>query len=155
VPGLAAKPVIDIAVGIAALPQSSIYIPALEAPGYIYVPKVEAPLPSRRFLWKGTPLMHTYHFSLAEPDDPTMANPIIFRNYLRAHPDEVQRYQVLKRELAARCGLDVNAYVAGKTALVESVLAEAAEATYPSFGTDPVLPQCRVSMRSASSTYRK
>jgi GrpB-like predicted nucleotidyltransferase (UPF0157 family) len=129
VPGLAAKPVIDIAVGIAALSQAPTCFPALEALGYIYVPEVEAALPSRRFLWKGTPLMHTYHLSLAEPDDPTMVNPIIFRNYLRAHPDEVQRYQASKRELAARCGSDVSAYVAGKTALVESVLAKAAQAT--------------------------
>jgi len=60
VPGLSAKPVIDIALGIAALSQAPVYIPALEALGYIYVPEVEAALPSRRYLWKGTPLVHTY-----------------------------------------------------------------------------------------------
>ena len=125
VPGLAAKPVIDIAVGIVDLAEAATCILALEAIGYRYVPEVEAALPERRFLWKGTPLEHTYHVSIAEPDNPTMVNPILFRDYLRTHPVEVQRYQALKRELASRCGSDISAYVAGKTALVETVLAKA------------------------------
>ena len=46
-------------------------------------------------------------------------------HYLRNHPQEAQRYQRLKRELAIQCGSDMDAYVNGKTAFVESVLLKA------------------------------
>jgi GrpB-like predicted nucleotidyltransferase (UPF0157 family) len=125
VPALAAKPVIDIALGIADLAQAPSYVPALEGLGYLYVPEAEAELPERRFFWKGTPLVHTYHISMAVPGSPEWVKPIVFRDYLRGHPAEVQRYQALKRELALRCGTDIGAYVKGKTALVESALLKA------------------------------
>ncbi|HVO71457.1 MAG TPA: GrpB family protein [Aggregatilineaceae bacterium] len=122
VPGLAAKPVIDIAVGIADLAQAMTYVPMLGYLGYLYVPEAEADLPERRFFWKGTPQVHTYHISMAVPGSSVWVKPIAFRDYLRGHPEAVQRYQTLKRELARRCGTDIGAYIKGKTALVESAL---------------------------------
>jgi len=69
--------------------------------------------------------VHTFHVQLTEPTSPSWTRPIMFRDYLRNHPQEAQRYQRLKRELAIQCGSDMDAYVNGKTAFVESVLLKA------------------------------
>jgi GrpB-like predicted nucleotidyltransferase (UPF0157 family) len=124
VPGLAAKPVIDIAVGIQSLAESPILIPCIESLGYIYDPILEQLVPERRFFWKGTPKVHTYHLHLAEPDHPVLLRPLRFRDYLRRHPDVAEKYGLLKRELAKRCGQDMDAYVNGKTAFIEQVRLE-------------------------------
>lgn len=131
VPGLPAKPVIDIAVGVGDLGQARVYIPSLENLGYTYEPALEGDLPARRFLWKGTPLVHTYHISIEVPGTPIWLEHILFRDYLRRHPDKARRYQELKRELASRCVSDMDAYVRGKTAFVLSCLEKAKEEEYP------------------------
>jgi GrpB-like predicted nucleotidyltransferase (UPF0157 family) len=125
VPGLPAKPVIDIAVGVESLQQAQNYIPSLENLGYKYEPELEVDTPARYFLWKGTPLVHTYHISMEVPGSPSWAEHILFRDYLRQHPDEACRYQNLKQELAVRCVTDMEAYVSGKTAFVVSCLEKA------------------------------
>jgi GrpB-like predicted nucleotidyltransferase (UPF0157 family) len=122
VPGLAAKPVIDIAVGVQSLVDAPVLIPCLEQLGYIYDSILEQLVPERRFFWKGTPMIHTYHLHLAEPDHPVLRKPLQFRDYLRTHPDAVEQYGVLKRELAKRYVQDLDAYVAGKTSFVENVM---------------------------------
>lgn len=125
VPGLAAKPVIDIAVGIPCLADADTYLPHIIELGYVYEPSLERGFPERRFLWKGTPLVHTYHVHLAEVDQPVLARPRLFRDYLRQHAEAVAAYAALKKSLAVRCGQDMDAYVAGKTALIEQILEQA------------------------------
>jgi GrpB-like predicted nucleotidyltransferase (UPF0157 family) len=125
VPGLAAKPVIDMGVGIRSLADTRDLMPCIESLEYIYEPTLEQLLPERRFFWKGTPTIHTYHLHLTEVDNPVILRPIRFRDYLRAHPDTAKEYGALKKELAKRCKQDIAAYVAGKTALVERVLKQA------------------------------
>jgi GrpB-like predicted nucleotidyltransferase (UPF0157 family) len=122
VPGLAAKPVIDIAVGIQSLADASALIPCIEQLGYIYEPTLEQRVPERRFFWKGTPTVHTYHLHLAKVDHPVLLKPLQFRDYLRKHPDAVEEYGFLKRELAKKCVHDMDAYVAGKNGFVENVI---------------------------------
>lgn len=125
VPGLAAKPVIDIAVGIPRLAEAETYLPGLIELGYLYEPCLEETFPERRFLWKGTPLVHTYHVHLAEVDHPILVRPKLFRDYLRQHAEAKAAYTTLKMDLAVRCGQDIDAYVAGKTALIEQILDQA------------------------------
>lgn len=127
IPGLASKAVIDIAIGIQHLEMASKYISLLEGLEYTYEPTFEALLPERRFFWKGALAVHTYHIHMAEVGNPLWVNPIIFRNYLRKHPDEAQRYSELKKSLAERCVNDMDAYVEGKTFFVEGVLVKAAQ----------------------------
>ena len=124
VPGLAAKPVIDIAVGIQSLADAPVLIPRIEQLGYIYDPILEQLVPERRFFWKGTPTVHTYHLHLAKPDHPVLRKPLQFRDYLRKHPEAAEEYGVLKRELAKSCVQDLDAYVAGKTGFIENVMLE-------------------------------
>jgi len=122
VPGLAAKPVIDIAVGIQNLMDAPVLIPYIEHLGYRYEPTLEQLVPERRFFWKGTPTVHTYHLHLAEPDHPVLLKPLQFRDYLRRHPEAAAEYGVIKRGLAKSCVQDMDAYVAGKSAFVENVM---------------------------------
>ena len=127
IPGLIAKAVIDIAIGIQRLKMASRYIPLIEGLEYIYEPTFEALLPERRFFWKGTPTVHTYHIHMAEVGSPLWVKPIMFRDYLRKHPDEAQHYGELKRSLAEKCVNDMDAYIDGKTVFVEEVLVKAAQ----------------------------
>ena len=124
VPGLAAKPVIDIGLGIQSLAEAPDLMPAIERLGYIYEPALEQLLPERRFFWKGTATVHTYHLHLAEVDHPVLLRPLRFRDYLRRHPDRAEKYGELKKELAKRCGQDIDAYVNGKTAFIEQIMLE-------------------------------
>lgn len=122
VPGLAAKPVIDIGLGVRSLPEATLLIPSIERLGYVYEPTLEQLLPERRFFWKGIPTVHTYHLHLAEVNNPVLVRPLQFRDHLRKHPDAAAEYGALKRELAKSCGQDMEAYVAGKTGFVENVM---------------------------------
>ena len=122
VPGLAAKPVIDIAVGIKSLADAPVLIPRIEQLGYRYEPTFEQLVPERRLFWKGTPMVHTYHLHLAQADHPVLVNPLQFRDYLRKHPEATAEYGVLKRELANRCVQDMDAYVAGKTGFIVNIM---------------------------------
>ena len=88
VPGLAAKPVIDIGVGIRSLMDAHDLIPRNESLEYIYEATLELLVPERRFFWKGTPTIHTCHLHLAEPDHPVLLKPLQFRDYLRKHPPD-------------------------------------------------------------------
>lgn len=127
VPGLASKPVIDIGLGVRRLTDSGELIPRIERLGYIYDPVLEQLEPQRRFFWKGTPIVHTYHLHLAEVDHPVLLRPIRFRDFLQKHPETARKYGELKKELAKRCGQDLDAYVAGKTAFIEMVMKQAEE----------------------------
>jgi GrpB-like predicted nucleotidyltransferase (UPF0157 family) len=124
VPGLAAKPVIDMGVGVRSLAAAAALMPAIERLGYAYEPAFEQLVPERRFFWKGTPIVHTYHLHLAERDHPVLLRPLRFRDYLRRHPDLAESYGRLKKELAKRCDQDIEAYVNGKTAFIEQVMSE-------------------------------
>ncbi len=125
VPGLSAKPVIDIAIGVERFLDTEPCVPVFEAAGYTYVPALEADLPGRRFFWRGTTQIHTHHLHLTEITCPLWVRPMRFRDYLRAHPEVAQAYGRLKRELASKVVDDIDAYVAGKTAFVEEILRKA------------------------------
>jgi GrpB-like predicted nucleotidyltransferase (UPF0157 family) len=122
VPGLASKPVIDIGVGVRCLTDPGDLVPRIESLGYIYEPILEQLLPERRFFWKGTPIIHTFHLHLAEVNNPVLLRPIRFRDFLRKHPEAASEYGELKKELAKSCKQDIDAYVAGKTAFVEMIM---------------------------------
>ena len=123
VPGLPSKPTIDIGVGLGTLDNAAECIQLLERLGYRYEPDFEQLLPDRRFLWKGTRENHTHHIHMAAVGSDMWKRPILFRDYLRAHPDEALGYAELKKRLASRHSTDIDAYVEGKTAFVKHVLA--------------------------------
>lgn len=124
IPGLSAKPVIDILVGVRVLGEGEKAVPALDALGYEY--RGENGIPGRLFLRKGlVEYRRTHHLHMVGMGHEQWASMLSFRDYLRAHPDEAGRYEALKRDLASQFRGDRRAYTDGKAEFVEAVLAKA------------------------------
>jgi GrpB-like predicted nucleotidyltransferase (UPF0157 family) len=122
IPGLAAKPVIDIMVGVADLESSRPCIDLLARLDYCYAPYREDVM---HWFCKPSPARRTHHLHLVPTDSQRFTDVLAFRDYLRAHPDAAGRYGDLKRELAVRHADDRTAYTDGKSAMVAAVTADA------------------------------
>jgi NAD-dependent protein deacetylase/lipoamidase len=101
VPGLAAKPVIDISVGLHGLELTSEQIAAMRGLGYEYVG--ENGLPGRLFFRKDEAGRRAFHVHAVELGGEHWHRHRVFRDYLRAHRGEADRYGAEKRRLAATC----------------------------------------------------
>ena len=121
VPGLAAKPIIDVLAGLPNEEGRSAAIAALQAAGYTH--RGEQGIPGRDFFRRGDP--RQYHVHLTRVDSAFWHDHRTFRDWLRTHPEAAAEYMALKKELAARFPADREAYIEGKTAFVEGVLREA------------------------------
>lgn len=126
VPGLEAKPIIDMALCIPSLRSLSAWIRNLTAAGYVY--RGEYGLPGRHFFVRGEPVTH--HLHLVEQGCPHWTQWLMFRDYLRTHPKDAQRYRDLKKRLAARYAHDRDAYTRSKTTFVTRLLARAEKASH-------------------------
>jgi GrpB-like predicted nucleotidyltransferase (UPF0157 family) len=123
VPGLNAKPVIDIMAGLTHLAQAESRIGALEGAGYEYVQRHERQFPQRRYFRKPRPGPSAYHLHCVVRGSDFWTRLIAFRDYLRGHSESAAAYAELKRDLAAR--LDKEAYTTAKGPFIERVLAAA------------------------------
>jgi GrpB-like predicted nucleotidyltransferase (UPF0157 family) len=133
VPGLAAKPIIDIQISVAALHPLSVYGSTLEASGYIHVPSPDdsfCPFFHRPAQWP-----HTHHVHVVERGGSEERRTLAFRDYLRDRPTVAREYEELKRTIAAQAvGADPESrewYAAAKSEFVEQVVALAIEQGYP------------------------
>lgn len=121
VPGLAAKPLIDIVLVVPNSADEAAYVPALEAAGYTLT--IREPDWYEHRLFKGPDTNVNVHtFSAGCPEIERM---LLFRDWLRTHPDDRERYERTKRELATQDWKYVQNYADAKTALVEDILARA------------------------------
>lgn len=124
VPGLAAKPVIDILIGMRDLSLVEKCVAPIESLGYGYFG--ENGLPGRHFFRKPADTWHrTHHIHMVLKGAKEWENQTRFRDYLRAHPETRQQYQSLKRELAARFGSDRGGYTDAKEDFVIATLKQA------------------------------
>lgn len=122
VPGLAAKPTIDMLVGVRSLADFGRHADLLIAYGYEYIPEYERALPDRRFFKRVVRGVRTHHVHVVEFGGPYWQRYMAFRDSLRRDSGLAARYAALKRGLAARHRFDRDAYTNGKTGFVESVL---------------------------------
>jgi GrpB-like predicted nucleotidyltransferase (UPF0157 family) len=118
VPGLAAKPVVDILARVRSLEESRPAIAAVSELGYCYAP-YRADL--EHWFCKPSPSVRTHHLHLVPATTPQWRRTIAFRDYLRSHRDVASEYAELKRQLAAEYPLDREAYTAGKGAFIEHI----------------------------------
>jgi GrpB-like predicted nucleotidyltransferase (UPF0157 family) len=125
VPGLAAKPIIDILLGAPALAQIEARIPRMQALGYQYLPEYEAVLPQRRYFVKPMARPRKFHFHAVELESAFWSEHLLFRDTLRSEPDVAARYAALKYELAARYGDDRDRYADAKAPFIRSVIERA------------------------------
>ena len=126
IPGLAAKPIIDILIAVRSLFDArTVAVSPLEALGYAFWS--DNPKTDRLFFVKGLPPsapQRTHHIHMTESDGEIWQR-LIFRDYLRAHPDEAAHYAALKQDLAARHSQDREAYTDAKSDYVDGVVAKA------------------------------
>jgi GrpB-like predicted nucleotidyltransferase (UPF0157 family) len=134
VPGLAAKPIIDLMAGLHRLGDADAVTAPLAALGYQYVPEFEAELPGRRYFRKAPAGGPGYHLHLWPLASEAWARHLLFRDYLRAHADEAARYAALKYELAARFADDRDGYTHAKGEYIARVTALARFRPLPAAG---------------------
>jgi GrpB-like predicted nucleotidyltransferase (UPF0157 family) len=126
VPGLAAKPIIDLLVGIRDLADArSGCIEPLQALGYTYIPQYESWLPDELFFRKEVPGPWTHHVHVMEPSNPRWDAFLLFRDYLCAHPDAASAYGNLKKSLAVAFKVDIAGYRNAKHNFVDAAMAKA------------------------------
>ena len=126
VPGLPSKPIIGLLVGVPSLEEAKKRcIGPIEELGYIYIPEYGSWLPGELFFRKGPPGPWTHHVHLMEPSYSRWEALLVFRDYLRAHPEAAQAYADIKRALAHSSVDDIEAYRTGKHIFVEETTAKA------------------------------
>lgn len=131
VPGLGAKPIIDMLLGGPSLEAVEARIPDLCACGYDYIPEHEAVLPQRRYLaWPRTRPRRFHLHGVVRGGD-FWVDHLLFRDALRASPDRAAAYLALKHELAGRFQDDRESYTEGKTAFITEVVALARAGRLP------------------------
>jgi len=125
VPGLAAKPVIDIMAGVDTLDASRPAIATLTDLGYCYFPYRPD---SEHWFCKPSPAFRTHHLHLIPVDSSQWREALAFRDYLRTHLDVAAEYGDLKRRLAAQYRFDREAYTGSKGPFIARVTGVALEA---------------------------
>lgn len=125
VPGLGAKPIIDIMVAVRRLTDADECVEPLTSIGYEYVPEYENEIPERRYFHKGPQGARTHHLHMVELGSDFWDRHLLFRNFLRKHPEVARQYYQLKQELATTYASDRRAYTEAKASFIESVVAKA------------------------------
>ncbi len=125
VPGLLAKPIIDVLLGARSLLDIEARQSRLQALGYRYKPQYEATLPDRRyFVLDATLNAPRVNLHAVVAGGPFWHDHLAFRNALRANAALAERYATLKRQLAERFPNDRSAYTDAKAPFVREVLAQ-------------------------------
>lgn len=127
VPGLAAKPIIDLTVVVASREDVAEAIRRLAAIGYVH--DGDQGIPGRE-AFTGPPGPPIHHLYVCAKGNRELQRHLLFRDYLRAHPETARQYGELKKALAERFCTDREGYSQAKTEFVEGVLREAVDRTH-------------------------
>lgn len=121
VPGLAAKPIIDMTLAVPDSADEAAYVPDMEGVGYVL--RIREPEWYEHRLFKGPDTDVNLHVFSAGCEE--IERMLLFRDWLRANDADRALYQRSKRELAARDWKYVQNYADAKTAVVEEIIARA------------------------------
>ena len=125
IPGIVAKPVIDMLGVVPAVEALDVRAHRLSVLGYEALG--EYGIQGRRYFRKNAPGgARTHQLHAFAAGSPEIERHLDFRDYLRAFPAEAAAYAALKQDLAGRCGSDMNAYSDGKTEFIRAVERRAA-----------------------------
>jgi len=126
VPGLAAKPIIDVLIGVRNLDAARTRsVAPLESLGYVYLSEYERWLPDEMLFRKTASGRWTHHVHIAESSSDRWDEFILVRDYLRAHGDAAREYGELKRALAVRFKDDIEGFREAKRPFLRAVPAKA------------------------------
>ena len=118
IPGMLAKPIIDIAIAVNDFEEARVCIRPVEGLGYEY--RGELGIPRRHYFVKGDPRI--FHLHVVEINSMEWQNHLLFRDYLCQHPDLAKEYAELKTRLASQYPSDRLAYLDGKAPFIERVI---------------------------------
>ena len=119
IPGLSAKPIIDIVLAVADSGDEAAYVPALTAQGYRL--HLREPDWEQHRVMKGDwPLVNLHVFTVGSPE---IARMVAFRDRCRTHPEELALYAETKRALASQVWRHVQHYANAKGEVVEAIIA--------------------------------
>lgn len=118
VPGLAAKPIIDILIEVHSLADLDGRNAGMTGLGYEVMG--EFGIAGRRYYRKGAEL-RTHHIHAFVVGDPGIRRHVAFRDYMRANPEIAREYGQLKKRVAAACGNDAGEYCDGKDEYVKRI----------------------------------
>jgi GrpB-like predicted nucleotidyltransferase (UPF0157 family) len=128
VPGLHAKPILDIVVAVPDMANATVFEEAVAPLGYVHRP--EHDMPGRLYFVKSTEDdKSTHHLNITELGTECWFTHVAFRDYLRAFPEAMEEYRELKQDLAHRHQQDRPAYLAGKSPFIARILELAREST--------------------------
>ena len=127
IPGIKAKPVIDIGIAVHDLAAIKSILPQLTAAGFIHRPRRDTPDYSMFVIGDIDAYFKTHHIHIDPHDSPGWHNRINFRDYLNAFPSKAKEYEALKIELAEKYTNNRSEYLKGKAAFIERMFTEAAE----------------------------
>jgi GrpB-like predicted nucleotidyltransferase (UPF0157 family) len=119
VPGLAAKPIIDITVVVPAERDVPVAIERLSTLGYVHLGNLGI---AGREAFRRPETQPLHHLYLCPSDSLALANHLAVRNYLRTHGEIAQEYGNLKKQLARRFPDDIDEYMEGKTDAILEIL---------------------------------
>ncbi|MBK8985777.1 MAG: GrpB family protein [Chloroflexi bacterium] len=124
VPGLPAKPTLDIMPVVTDIAQVDALNPQMAALGYIA--RGEHGIAGRRYFRKGSDAFHTHHIHVYQAGSLEISRHLGFRDYLRAHPEAAAAYGRLKTSLAAQYRADPLAYTNAKADFITEILRQVA-----------------------------
>jgi GrpB-like predicted nucleotidyltransferase (UPF0157 family) len=133
VPGLAAKPVVDVLLTVPDVADEPAYLSALEALGLA----LRVREPGHRML--RTPARDV-HLHVLAPDDPAVTDYLDLRDWLRRSPEDRSLYAAAKRALAERSWADMNEYAEAKSPVIAQVLGRARAWRARAAGDSPLPP---------------
>jgi GrpB-like predicted nucleotidyltransferase (UPF0157 family) len=121
VPGLAAKPIIDIDLVVPNSADESTYVPQLEAAGYLLIVRERDWHEHRCFKGPDTNInLHVF-----SPGSPETHRHAVFRDWLRTHPDDRELYARAKLDLASREWPDTRGYTEAKDDVIDAIYSRA------------------------------
>ncbi|MCI0768443.1 GrpB family protein [Bacillus sp. TL12] len=119
VPGLAAKPIVDMVMEVEDIERVDNWNECFEELGYIV--KGENGIAGRRFFIHGTEEKRSYHLHVFEVGNPEITRHLAFRDYMMAHCEEAEAYAALKKDLAEKFICNGERYTEGKTDFVRNI----------------------------------
>lgn len=122
IPGISAKPIIDIMVGVESLEKSKPCIELLEKIQYQYFPYKPD---QEHWFCKPSPQHRTHHLHIIPTTHPDFKARLAFRDYLRNNPRYKNEYEDLKKNLAKKFINNRDAYTDAKTQFVNKILSKA------------------------------
>jgi len=123
IPGISAKPIIDILLAVREVERLDDLGPEMAALGY--EARGEFGIPGRRFFVKSAGPRRTHHVHAFATGSPGLERHLAFRDYMISHPENASAYGRLKEGLAQEFPTDIEAYMDGKDAFIKEMEREA------------------------------